>query len=320
MNAELSRTGRVWAYFSDRARLLKVVAGAGFLAASLGCGIQSAAAQAIVAVVNGTPVTNIDVEQRMKLLRVLRKPAGHDAALQSVIDDDLKLDETNKYKIRAGDGEIGQEISQTASRLKMSAEALLAAMRGAGISENHIKDHFASEFCFHTLMHAYYKGVEVSESQIRAELAKEGGKAAAGTEYVLHQVIFAVPSTAKLDQVNGRMHEAEQLRTRFADCNTGLPLARGMDNVAVKEEIRRNAAQLGEGLRQLLDKTPTGHLTPPQRAPEGIQMVAVCSKSASNDDSAARAAISERLMASEIDAEAEKKLVELRQRAVIVKK
>jgi len=319
IHPDLTRTARICARFSSTLLVL-AAAGIGLLGGSLGFPVPAAQAQSIVAVVNGTPITNVDIEQRMKLLHVLRKPAGRDAALQSVIDDNLKLDETNKFKIKAGDAEIGQQMAKTAASLKMAPEALLAAMRGAGISENHIKDHFASDFTFRMLLQAYHKGVEVSETQIRAELAKEGGKAAAGTEYVMRQVVFALPGSASIEKINGRMHEAEQLRTRFTDCGSGVPLARGMDDVAVLDEVRRNANQLSQAQRDLLDKTPAGHLTAPSRSSEGVVMIAVCSKSTSNDDTGARNAISERILAGEIEAEGAKMLEELRSHAVIVKK
>ena len=57
--------------------------------------------------------------------------------------------------------------------------------------------------------------------------------------------------------------------------------------------------------RQLLDKTPTGHLTPPERTAEGIEMIAVCSKGISTDDTAVRKAISERLLGAQMRADAD---------------
>jgi peptidyl-prolyl cis-trans isomerase SurA len=303
-----------------RPTLLAALCAALGLVLSLSIAPPRAHAQTIVATVNGTPITSLDVEQRMKMLRVLRKPASRDAAMQSLIDDNLRLDETSKYKIRASDAEIGQQIAREATHLNMTPEALVAALHGAGVSDSHIKDHFAAAHTFHLLMQAYNKGVEASESQIRAELAKEGGKAAAGMEYGIRQVVFTISPPTSLEKVNNRMHEAEQLRARFTDCASGLPLARGLEDVAVKEEIRRNASQLSQPIRQLLDKTPPGHLTPPQRTAEGVEMLAVCSKSASRDDSSVRAAISERIISAELDAEGEKRLQELRSHAVIVKK
>ncbi len=93
-----------------------------------------------------------------------------------------------------------------------------------------------------------------------------------------------------------------------------------MDDVAVKDEITRNSSQISEGLKQLLDKTPVGHLTAPQRTSGGIEMIAVCSKGASKDDSAIRKAISDKLLAAEYENDAAKRLKEMRANAVVVKR
>jgi peptidyl-prolyl cis-trans isomerase SurA len=298
------------------------------LATALFCGLfgsfaplSQAHAQAIITTVNGNPITDLDLGQRMKLLRVLRKPASRDAALQSLIDDKLRLQETGLYQVKATDTEIGQEIVRTANDMKISPETLLSELQRAGVSEAHFKEHFAAVTQFDGLIQAFHKGVEPSEEQVRAEMAKESSKGTANTEYRLNQVIFVVPTSANsLAAVKGRMEAAQQLRARFSDCASGLPLARGMDNVAVKDEINRTSAQLNAPLRLLLEKTAAGHLTPPQRTSEGIEMLAVCSKGASTDDSAVRAAAAAKLVFIQTEAAAEKRLKDLRAHAVIVKR
>jgi peptidyl-prolyl cis-trans isomerase SurA len=113
---------------------------------------------------------------------------------------------------------------------------------------------------------------------------QEGGTAVEQLDYSVRQIAFAIPNPTSVEQTFRRLHEAEQLRARFTDCNSGLALARSMEQVAVKEEIRRNGTQLRQALRQLLDKTPVGHLTPPQRTPDGIEMIAACGKSGANGE------------------------------------
>ncbi len=295
------------------------------LATALFCSLfgslPQAHAQAIIATVNGDPITDLDLAQRMKLLRVLREPASREAALQSLIDEQLELQETAAYKIKPNDTEIGQQIVRKANAMKIAPEALVAELQRAGVLQSHFKDHFAAILAFDSLIEAFHKGVEASESQVRAELAREGGIAAAGTEYKIRQVIFVIPTTANTPPaIKSRMEAAEQLRARFSDCASGLALARAMDNVAVREEIVRNSSQIGVVLKQLLDKTGAGHLTPPQRTQEGIEMIAVCSMGASTDDTALRAAISAKLVNAEVEANAAKRLKELRAHAIIVKK
>ncbi|MHB8886450.1 MAG: SurA N-terminal domain-containing protein [Methylovirgula sp.] len=296
---------------------------AAILATALFCSLfgplPQAHAQAIITTVNGDPITDLDVAQRIKLLRVLHQPATREAALNSLVDDLLMVQETRQYGMKPSDSEIGQEIVQAANRIKIAPELLVAQIQHAGVSDTHYKQHFAAILMFDSLIQAFHKGVEPSEAEIRADLAKEGNKIA-NTQYRVHQVIFVIPTAAGMAGIKGRMEAAQQLRVRFTDCNSGLQLARAMDNVAVKEEIVRNSAQLNAPLKKLLDSTPVGHLTAPHRTQEGIEMIAVCAKTASNDDSALRAAISARILAAQIDVAAQKRLKELRANAIIVKK
>lgn len=277
-----------------------------------------ATAQSIVSSINGDPITDIDIEQRMKLLRVLHKPATRDAAVESLYADHLQMDEAAKYGVNPKDADLSSEIVRIAQDAKTQPEALLAAIQRAGVSQDHMKGYFRANLAFTYLMQALNKGVEASETQIRAELAKEGGKAA-GTAYTVQQVIFALPGNASAAVVNARAHEAEQLRERFADCDSGIPAARAINDVTVRDPLTRTSLEINEGLRQLLDKTPVGHLTTPSRTPSGLELVAVCAKGPAKDDTAARQAVAQRLLAAKIDEESARRLKELRDKAIVVK-
>lgn len=285
----------------------------------LGFGEKPVQAQAIVASINGDPVTNIDIDERMKMLRVLHKPAGRDAALESLFTDHLETDEARKFGIIPRDGDITQEITRVAEEMKIAPGVLTEELQHAGVSADHIKAHFGADLAFTVLVGALNKGVEASEEQVRAELAKQGGKAASGTEYTLRQVIFAIPHSASVESLQARGHEAEQLREQFSSCENGVPMARAMTDVTVRDPLVKTGVELSDAVRQLLDKTPTGHLTPPQRSSEGVEMIAVCSKGAAKDDSAARTAIAQKIVAAHVAADAQRRLKELRAKAVIVK-
>jgi peptidyl-prolyl cis-trans isomerase SurA len=288
------------------------------LAASL-LGAGPARAQAIVASINGDPITNIDIDQRMKLLRVLRKPATREAAIESLYIERLEIHEAGKYGVNPREADIGQEIVNFSKDLKMDPQALVAALRSAGVSQDHFTAYFRASFAFNLLTQALNKGVEASETQVREELAKQGGKAAAGTAYTVQQVIFTLPTNPSAAIVEARAREIEQLRGRFADCESGIPLARAINDVTVRDPITRTSLELNDGLKQLLDKTPLGHLTPPSRSPSGLEMVALCSKGLAKDDTAARQAIAQKLLAAHIAEDKARRLKELRDRAVIVK-
>lgn len=300
----------------------------GVLAHGVGLGLAALAiwvaspvpvsAQAIVSSINGDPITDLDIAERMKMLKVLRKPATRDAAIESLYADRLEAREAAKFGVRPSDAEATQQIVNVALEMKVAPEALVGALQQAGVSRDHLNAHFSADYAFEVLVHALNKGVEASEEQVRAELAKQGGKAASGPEYTVRQVIFTVPNHATVAMLNERAQEAQQLRTRFVDCESGTALARELKDVTVRDPLRRSAVELSEGLRQLLDKTQVGHLTPPQRSASGLEMVAVCGKDTAKDTSAARAAIAQKILAAHIAADKQRRLKELRAKAVIV--
>jgi peptidyl-prolyl cis-trans isomerase SurA len=295
--------------------ILAIAIAAGYIAS----GASTALAQVIVASINGDPLTNIDIDERMKMLRVLRKPAAREAAIESLFSERLKIREAGKFSVNPRDSDLGPQIVSAAKDLKLSPDALIAALEHGGVPPDHFKGYFRAELAFNVLVQALNKGVEASEEQVRAELAKQGGKAASGTEYTVRQVIFAVPRSSNAEALTERAHEAEHLREKFSSCESGIPAAQALTDVTVRDPIVKTAIEIGEGLRQLLDSTPAGHLTAPQRTTEGFEMIALCKKGESKDDSAARAAIAQKILAAHVAADSERRLKELRAKAVIVK-
>ncbi len=282
--------------------------------------LEQAFAQVITTTVNNQPITNIDIEQRIKMLRVLRKPATPETALDSLIDDHVESDEVKKYQVRPSDADISHEIVRVAGEMKIDPNALVAELEHAGVSADHYKSYFGTKFSFYLLVQALNKGIEASETEVRAELEKEGGKTAAGVEYSVRQIILPLPANASQSLVEARSHLAEQIRTRFSDCASGVPMIQAMDDAVIKPALSRTSLQLGEGLKQLLDKTQVGHVTAPQRSASGIEMLALCSRGNAKDDTSARDAIAQKILAVRYASEEAKLLKELRSHAVVQKR
>ncbi len=295
----------------------RVVRFAVVIAAALSLGALASTpshAQAVVASVNDDPVTNVDIEQHMKILRVLQKNATHDAALESIYETRLKLMEMSKYKVNPGDQDIGWALGITARRLKTEPQALVGGLQRAGVTEDQWKQKWKAEAGWMQLIRALNRTLEVSETEVRAELAKSGQNKSA--EYTVRQIILVIPNGGNPE---GRLAEANQLRTRFTDCATGVPMAAAFRDTAVKEPVTRSASTLNEGLRKILDTTPIGRLTPPSRSAQGIEMLAVCNKS-DRQDTAAAENLRNDMLFKKLQGESDKRYAEVRSKAVIVKR
>lgn len=280
---------------------------------------REAAAQALVATVNDDPVTTYDVEQRIKLLKALKRPATPGAALETIIADRLRLRELKKYNLTPGTAERNNGIVKVAGDMKMQPQALMAAVQAAGVPEKDWSDYFTAEAGWILLTRGLNKGLEVSEQEVRAELDKRGGrKASTATEYLLRQVILIVPINAGPDVVQKRLRDAEQLRQRFTDCNSGLALVRAMPETVVKEQFSRAGASVPDDMREVLEKTQVGRLTAPGRGPTGVEMLALCDKKDARDDRLAGEDVRNELLARKIDALGARSYADLRKRAVVV--
>lgn len=277
---------------------------------------HAAKAQAIVLSVNGDPVTSIDLDQRMKLLRAMHRPATREAATESMIEDRLKEHEALHFGISIKDNEIGEGMQNTAKRLKVSAQALLQNITKAGVSPEHARNYFRAQLAYSILVRALNRGVEASEIAVRGELAKEKEKGGL-TSYTIRQIVFTSNPGDPPAVLEANVKQAQALRTRFTSCETGIPYAKSLPGVAIREKLVRSSTQLSDGIKELLDKTPIGHLTEPSRSPNGIELVAVCDRSATKDDEELRKTISDRLLAQHFAQEEAEKYKDMREHAVI---
>ena len=297
------------------------------LASRIGCAALTgwlllagpACAQQVVATVNDSPVTDYDIDQRARLHRALRLPFERNIAIDGIIEDKLKIIETKKFKIQAGEAEIVDEIGRVARELKMPTEALSAEMQRAGVDAAHVREHFGAQFVWKVYTRSLNKTLDVSERQVRAELAKRG--LAGGAEFTLRQIFVVVPPGSPETLVRTRLRDAETIRTRFTDCASGAAFATQMLDVAVKDPIVRTETALTPAIVKELSAMQVGRVTRPQRVQSGFEMLALCAKGVARDGvERASEQIRMELLDKRYEQEGDKLYRKVRQRAVVVKR
>ena len=99
-----------------KARTIAILlAAATFVAASLALS-QPASAQVIV-VVNGLPITELDIAQRSKLMASMeRKPVPRQEVVNALIDDRLKISKAKYYGFEVSESEVDTAFENMAKR------------------------------------------------------------------------------------------------------------------------------------------------------------------------------------------------------------
>jgi peptidyl-prolyl cis-trans isomerase SurA len=85
-----------------------------------------ARAQQVALIVNGDVITTYDIEQRMKFVQLsTRKAAARNEVVEELIDEKLKVQIGQRYKIEIPDSEVDATYAEMAHRMNnMTAQQL----------------------------------------------------------------------------------------------------------------------------------------------------------------------------------------------------
>ena len=290
----------------------------GFAVAAAFAAVPERAHAQVVALVNGAPITELDISQRAKIVQVTTgKSFGRKEILQQLVDDQLKIFIAKRYGIDASNEDVQNAFAGMAQRSHMTAEQMEQSLNRQGISLTNLKLKIRADLDWNNMVRGRFaSSLQVNEADIRSALQTRGdaAKETTGYTYTLYPITLVAPRGADL---SGRRNEAENLRGRFNSCNEGLKLARSLRAVVVREPVHRTSADLAPQLREILDKLEIGKLTAPEVTPQGIQMFALCERKESASDSPAKKAIREEIFLKRFDAESKRYLEEVRRQSMI---
>jgi peptidyl-prolyl cis-trans isomerase SurA len=189
-----------------------------------------------------------------------------------------------------------------------------------GASADTLKRRLRAELAWTNLVRGRYKAsLEIRDRDVETalETKKPDEKDEVGYEYVLRPVVLIVPRGSAEALYESKKRDADALRSRFQNCNDGIPFARALREVAVRDQVTRFSADLPAPLRELLDNTPVGHLTPPEVADDGVQMFALCSKKETTSDTPGKRKVRQEMFNEKFQKQAKRYLEEIRRAAMI---
>ena len=306
------------------ASLFRLARTAAIAAAVLICAGQQSElrAQSIAALVNGEAITNTDIDQRIKLTQLTaKKTISRQEALDELIGDKVKIKEAKKYGLDLSASDIDGAYSNMASRMRMNDEQLTKTLEGNGIRPQTLKARMKADMTWGNLVRGRFNSsLTVAEKDLRAAAGDKEGDDKTGTEsfeYKLRPIVLVVPRGAPPATIDLRRKEAELLRSRIEGCDQAADFFRAMRDAAIRDPVVKTSADLPAPLRELLDKTPIGKLTPPEVTKQGIEMVALCSREATKSDTPAKRALKEKLYSERYEAKSKAYLQEVRKGAMI---
>ncbi|WP_428408162.1 peptidylprolyl isomerase [Hyphococcus sp.] len=244
---------------------------------------------AVAAVVNDAVVTTFDVRQRMKLMLISAggrippeaMPQLQAQALRDLIEERLKIQETQKWDLVVSEEEIQNDLSLMAAQSNITVEQMQEELQDAGISMTTLKEQIRSQIGWPQLVQGRYRDrvrinedeVETTLERMREDVSKE--------QFLVSEICIPVDNPSQAQQYyQGSLQLIEQMRRgvpfavvaqQFSACTTA---AVGGDLGWVR------AGELDEELDAAIRTLPPGSVTNPIPSDGAFVILAVRDKRA----------------------------------------
>jgi peptidyl-prolyl cis-trans isomerase SurA len=265
--------------------------------------------------VNGTPITDVQISQRLALMK-LENRTGAKAAQDELVNEALELQEAKRLGFAIAEADVDSAVLQLARNMRVSDSNLAKILADRGVPMSTLRDRLRANIAWNKISAtAISARVTVSEADIDKE-AKTKLTAANSYDYILKEVLFLTvkggPSAAS------RTAQANQYRKSFKGCDSAVQLTLSYTDAAVRDIGRRHATQMADPIAAELAKLNVGSLTAPRVVEGGVSMLAVCGKEASTDTTYIADNIRQTQGNGALKTEADKYLANLKAKAQIV--
>src|SRR3954465_11398187 len=208
-------SGRHWG------RVRSLAAGCAVALAVLAGGVSPLPAQSIACMVNGEPITSLDIEQRTKLnFLTTRKQMPRQEVLDELTNEKVKLKEAKRYGVDPGASDVDQAYTGMSQRMRITPEQLTKSLESQGVRPETRKDRLKAEMVWSSLVRGRYKeSLQVGEKDVN-DAVQEGGEPTQtdAFEYKKQPIVLIVPRGSAPAAIELRKKEAEALRERVQTC------------------------------------------------------------------------------------------------------
>ena len=283
-------------------------------------GVSPLLAQSIACMVNGEPITSLDIEQRTKLnFLTTRKQMSRQEVIDELTNEKVKIKEAKRFGVDPSASDVDQAYTGMSQRMRLSPSSLPNPWRARVSGRTALKSRLKAEMVWGSLVRGRFKeSLQVGEKDVAAA-AQEGGEPTQteAFEYKLQPIVLIVPRGSAPAAVDLRRKEAETVRERVQTCEQANSYFKSMQMLADADGHQDLGRHSGP-LRELLDKTPIGRLTPPEITKQGVEMVALCDRKPTKIDTPKKREIREKMFAQKYEAKKQKSyLNDLRKAAMI---
>jgi len=240
--------------------------------------------------------------------------------IDELINEKVKIKEAKKYSVDPSVSEVDAAYGNMGTRMHITADQLTQSLAAKGIRPDTLKQRLKAEMVWNAIVRGRFKeSLQIGEKEVQSAVQVDGSakQETEAFEYQMRPVVLIVPRGAAPTVMEARRKEAELLRERVQSCEEANNTFKTMPNATIRDTVVKTSADMPQTLRDLLDKTPIGHLTPPEETRQGVEMVALCVRKPTTVDTPKKREIREKMFAEKFEAKSKSYLQEVRKAAMI---
>jgi peptidyl-prolyl cis-trans isomerase SurA len=234
-------------------------------------------AQSVRVTVNGTPITDSQIAQRVRLFAMEGNSGGQRGATEQLITEAIQMAEAKRLGINVSNAQVDDAFVQIARNLSVSQDKLVQMLQQGGVNIDSLKDRLRAAIAWNAVTEqAIMPNVQISDLDLDQQAASQL-QAWQGFDYILKEIIFVGQGSSN------RSGQANNYRSKFSGCDTAVDLSLGYTDAAVIDVGRRHATQMPEAIAKELAGLNVGGITKPRVIETGVSMLAVCEKTQAED-------------------------------------
>lgn len=237
-------------------------------------------------IVNGDPITDYQISQRVLFMERLEQRGNSNAerdrlARDQLITEALQMQEARRLNITVTDAQVDRAYDQVAINVSISTGRLTQLLNAAGVNSDSLKARLRAQIAWQQVVtQVVAPGVQVSELDL--DIAAAAQADGVSYDYILKEILFVIPSGSNVS-ARSRTADANEFRRQFAGCDAAVQLSLAFTDAAVRDLGRRHSTQFPEALADELAGLNVGGITTPRTVENGVQLLAVCSKNEARD-------------------------------------
>src|SRR5215468_12326559 len=205
-----------------------------------------ARAQTVVVMVNGEPITSMDIEQRSKLtFMTSHKQPPRQEVIDELINEKVKIKEAKRFGVDPTSSDIDDSYKMMAGRMRLTPDQLTQVLEKQGVRPDTLRSRNKADMVWGSLVRGRFKeSLQVGEKDVAAAVREKGEEKLEvdASEFKMQPVVLIVPRGSPSSAYDSRKKEAEALRERVTNCAEANNYFKTMQNAAIRDMVTKTSA------------------------------------------------------------------------------